>query len=758
MSALLRRFMPVAMPLAYTVFTLLVYWQLWTPIDGARGFWRYDPRYDYWGDLVFQYQTLADGHLALWNPYDRGGFPLYGDPQPGMLYPLNWIFWLWGAITGSLPSVAITVKILLHWVIGAVGMHLFLRRLGAAEPGCYLGGVLFGWTNPKFRYGGSTLNWSLAWIPWVLLAMHWFAEKPGWRRGAVLGTSAAMLLLAGAPAVLLYAFVIIAPYGIYALRGKWRQAIRPLGLAALVAALWVLPLIASNLAQYPESVRKARDLAFITGSAFSPADFVGFLVPRISGENVYYGLLPLLCIGVLVASAGRARALLLLGVAAVGVALALGQHAGFMGATASALPPFGLFRHAHRYLYITSIAVAVLAGLGLARLLVIQDQERKNTLAKRIVWIGGATTFALSIAYLVSVIVHDPLFTPKNVAFGLGFVAAAVGTWLLRAIVLTTGKRQMTYAWIAVVVVALDLWAANAAVIARDFTRPPPRTPRDATLETLADVRTTWRVYDRGFIDYRPGTRLKIRDFGGYEDDPLGLSRYAAFLTRAKADVGLLGHANVRYLLQNDRTPILAPRPGDNARLLQSGIHELTNVAPAVMYVPAPVPVHSVDEAVKTLKTITPGQGAVVEIPVDGPSALSGGVPAGPADAPVTAGAFTRFEPNHVIAEIDAPGPGLVVIAEAYYPAWRATVNGEPAAILPANAMFRGVVVPAAGHYRIEMRLRPLRFWGLLPAYLCAWAIFLWVVAGFAGRWRARRRGPRSPRSNTPPRSDPTTA
>src|SRR5688572_23511115 len=80
----------LVMPTIYLAFTLIVFWQLWTPIEGARGFWRYDPRYEYWGDLIFQVDTLRDGIVAMWNPHDRGGFPLYGDPQPGLLYPGNW--------------------------------------------------------------------------------------------------------------------------------------------------------------------------------------------------------------------------------------------------------------------------------------------------------------------------------------------------------------------------------------------------------------------------------------------------------------------------------------------------------------------------------------------------------------------------------------------------------------------------------------------------------------------------------------------
>ena len=82
------------MPLSYAGITMLVFWQLWTPIEGARGSWRYDARFEYWGDLIFQYQSLADGGIALWNPHDRGGFPLHGDPQPGLLYPFNWLIWI----------------------------------------------------------------------------------------------------------------------------------------------------------------------------------------------------------------------------------------------------------------------------------------------------------------------------------------------------------------------------------------------------------------------------------------------------------------------------------------------------------------------------------------------------------------------------------------------------------------------------------------------------------------------------------------
>ncbi len=49
-----------------------------------------------------------------------------------------------------------------------------------------------------------------------------------------------------------------------------------------------------------------------------------------------------------------------------------------------------------------------------------------------------------------------------------------------------------------------------------------------------------------------------------------------------------------------------------------------------------------------------------------------------------------------IATESDAPS--LLVLSDAYYPDWQATVDGAPAPILPTNVLFRGVEVPAGTH------------------------------------------------------------
>jgi len=65
---------------------------------------------------------------------------------------------------------------------------------------------------------------------------------------------------------------------------------------------------------------------------------------------------------------------------------------------------------------------------------------------------------------------------------------------------------------------------------------------------------------------------------------------------------------------------------------------------------------------------------------------------------------FTHYEPEHL--QLTATGPGYLVLADADYPGWVATVDEQPAPIYRADILFRAIELPAGTH-TIELRFEP---------------------------------------------------
>lgn len=71
---------------------------------------------------------------------------------------------------------------------------------------------------------------------------------------------------------------------------------------------------------------------------------------------------------------------------------------------------------------------------------------------------------------------------------------------------------------------------------------------------------------------------------------------------------------------------------------------------------------------------------------------------------------ISKYEPNYVQLNIDAPSSGVVVLKDAFYPGWRAFINGKEAPILRANGMVRAVIIDHPGKYVVEFRYLPKSF------------------------------------------------
>ncbi|MGC8827895.1 MAG: YfhO family protein, partial [Anaerolineae bacterium] len=65
-----------------------------------------------------------------------------------------------------------------------------------------------------------------------------------------------------------------------------------------------------------------------------------------------------------------------------------------------------------------------------------------------------------------------------------------------------------------------------------------------------------------------------------------------------------------------------------------------------------------------------------------------------------------RYAPEEVVLHTRSEGPAYLVLSDAFYPGWRAYVDGEEVPILRANVMFRAVRLPA-GEHTVVFRYAP---------------------------------------------------
>lgn len=100
-------------------------------------------------------------------------------------------------------------------------------------------------------------------------------------------------------------------------------------------------------------------------------------------------------------------------------------------------------------------------------------------------------------------------------------------------------------------------------------------------------------------------------------------------------------------------------------------------------------------------------------------------------------------ESNYVRLRVEARTAGFVVVSDAFFPGWAASVDGNPTEILLANRAMRAVPV-SAGEHVIEMRYRSLPFeWGAAISGASWFVALLATVVGTMGG--ARSRGVPSP-------------
>ena len=334
---------------------------------------------------AFGFGEMAAGNLPLWNPYIYSGIPYLGQFQSALLYPPNLIFLLLPLATAINWSFGLHV-FLLGATTYAWAAHRSLRPAAAFVAGV---AAMFSGTFFLHIYAGHLSNvCAMAWVPLILLGIDGWLSR---RHAAWLFLSsgaAALQIYAGHPQYVYYTALVAGAYALVHLVGASRPLAAAGGLfiiyplAALLGAAQLLP----GISAASESVRSGGvTYEFASMFAFPPENILTLFTPWFFGDmgaapywgrcylwemSLYagVGVIFLACHGACKREerAVTVRLLVLIGLV---ILLALGARTPLHHVLYLVLPGFSGFRGASKFIFFAGLFIALIAGMGMDRLL-----------------------------------------------------------------------------------------------------------------------------------------------------------------------------------------------------------------------------------------------------------------------------------------------------------------------------------------------------------------------------------------------------
>ena len=314
------------------------------------------------------WRKWTTGILPAWSTGLWSGYPLLADPDTAAFY-LPYVPGF--ALTREPHLRAFDVAAALHLGILVAGTVRLVATLGVGTAGIALAALL-ALTSAQASFFVATFLQGLAafaWWPWVILAAERLARDDRAGPGIVLGSAAlAAQVFGGYPEFAVYSGVLAAIW-LLAAGGGRRFSVRLARLAGLaIAAILVAgPQLLPTVLALPESRRGTPlSLEEATLDRVAVWPLGPLLDPRHDGRAAFLGMATLV-LAIVGATSRRRRAGLLAVVTIVALALSLGPATPLYG-WLHALPVFGHFRSATKFLCVVELTVGCLAAAGLDRL------------------------------------------------------------------------------------------------------------------------------------------------------------------------------------------------------------------------------------------------------------------------------------------------------------------------------------------------------------------------------------------------------
>ena len=750
-------------------------------------------------DTITQYYTwhsylgerLRSGDIPGWNPHQFSGAPFAGDPLSGWAYlPAMILF------TALPVSAAAGGYMFVHLLLAGIFTYALARALRMNLAGALLAAVAYEfnvfmyWRNLCCSPYASVM----AWLPLAILGTELAIRSTRWPdRGLWLGVGGlalsqilaawpgqgsyyALLALGGYVA---YRTLLFPPENVRGLRGRTLDfVVHGSGVLLFgfgLAAAGLLPRVEyqtlSTLADGYGNIEGVR----AAWGGWTSDDWKRLLTPGL----VYPGLTVLaLALAAPLVARGRHAVPFFFVLSLCTLVLSSPDGTVLHSVLYSLLPGFE-WLHPHgpgRIKVILYLGFALLAGATLSRL-----GERLGN-ARGLVAIPVVTSLLLAVCVGVLLATEG---TPAGFGTGVSLVSLSALVVTVACVVVyafsPVGRRGV--ALLMVLVLFVDLFAAGRATVAEratadlgkdlvkvDLSRYFEPTGAAKFLRSETGERPAryfgygprrlgdgWSFnYNNRFAERdtsallasNMGTPLGLQSIQGY--NAVHIARYDEYMKALNGrsqgyhnadvvpeglDSPLLDLLNVRYMI------VPADVGAD-----QDELRELKDTHPTVYgddrvdvlenrdALPRAWIVHSArrsppSETLKQLGSgaVDPRQTALLERP---PPDLDQ-----PEDPSADRATVTGYEADSISLKTATGARGLLVLSEAYYPAWKAYVDGEPVPLYVADHALRAVPVPA-GEHSVELRYESWTLQAGLAVSLLAYLALVVLVISAARRRR----------------------
>ncbi|HTD65335.1 MAG TPA: YfhO family protein, partial [Candidatus Limnocylindria bacterium] len=678
--------------------------------------------------IHFQRESFWRGEIPMWNPYSNSGAPFLAQWGTMVLYPFSLIYLLL-----PLPW-SLSLFCFAHVWLGGIGMYLLARHWTKTNLGGALAGTTYVFNGIMF----ASFVWpnyliTLGWMPFVvLLAERAWREGGRWTVGCALVS--ALQMLSGAPEIILFTWLIIALLWLCDVVRAPAAALRALG-RMLIVVLLTSGLMAVQLMPFFELLKHShRDLSFVTAKWQLPLwGWANFIVPLYNAfqtqtgqfyqydqgflSSVYIGGIALAFALVAVFRWPDARVWILCALGLLSLFLAFGEQTPVFGTLRKALPFLGIARYPVKFLFVLAFVVPLLAGCGMAALF---QSRRRAALYLPAILVLAAMLLIMWAARghrFVDVSAWPENFR-QNIDFGWSITMPG-DTW--PDAVANSIARVLLF----VLTVGLFLLALRGKLFAPLFALA-------ALILIVVDVRThtpdqSPSLPSELFVQhYWPEDLAKPRLGAGRVMIVPEAEDLLTFFSSTNAQHGWeikrrAEWSNLNLLDSVAKVNGSSTLQTVEQRQVEKALYSMTNRLPAslldflgVTYITSSNSAAHWTERPSALPWVTAGQAAIFADDAEAlatitnsvfdprqtvvlpPSARSvAGAASNAVNAKVSAVVFT---PRSIEAEIETPAPTLLVIAQSYYPAWKATVDDANAPLLRANLAFQAVPVPAGRH------------------------------------------------------------